>query len=209
MPSAGSSQSPTGGGPTRLTALLRAWQTGDSEAGEELAPLVYEELRRLARRHLARERPGHTLGATALVHEAYISLVEHGSSTWQDSAHFFAIASRLMRRVLVWSARKRGAAKRGGARRHTTLGEEASADALLEAQVAVERLPEVLDVDSALARLEAMDPRLGRVVECRYFAGLGVEETAEALGLSPATVKRDWQTARAWLRRELAGETGS
>jgi RNA polymerase sigma factor (TIGR02999 family) len=204
MSSAGSSGVRTTG-KARITWLLQEWQAGDAAAGDQLLPLVYDELRLLARRHLARERPGHTLGATALVHEAYISLVEHGSSAWQDRAHFFAIASRVMRRVLVWSARKKGAGKRGGGVRPLTLSD--GLDSGLPETTAP--ADEVLDVDRALDRLEALDERLCRVVECRYFAGLEVAETAEALGVSPATVKRDWQTARAWLRRELGQGRGN
>jgi RNA polymerase sigma factor (TIGR02999 family) len=200
LTSGGSSDGREPGPSGRITRLLRAWQGGDEAAANELLPLVYDELRRLARRQMAREGVGHTLSATALVHEAFISLVEHGSSNWQDRAHFFAISSRLMRRILVWSARKRGAAKRGGGPRPVSLDEALLADD--------QRRDEVLEVDRALERLEALDERLCRVVECRYFAGLEVLETAEALGISPATVKRDWQTARAWLRRELGGKAG-
>lgn len=181
----------------QVTQLLNRWRAGDAAAAEELMPLVYDELRRLARRQLARERAGHTLGTTALVHEAYINLVEHPGSAWQDRLHFFAIASRVMRRVLVWAARRREAAKRGGGVRPVTLDDRIPGSD--------DHIDDVLALDEALHRLEDLDPRLCRVVECRHFAGLSVSETAEALGVSAATVKRDWRTARAWLRKELGG----
>jgi RNA polymerase sigma factor (TIGR02999 family) len=181
-----------------VTRLLKDWQEGDPVALEHLLPLVYEELRRLAGRQLGKERPGHTLSATALVHEAYLNLAHGEAPRLNDRAHFFAIASRVMRRVLVWHARRRGAAKRGGGEPMVTLNEElAHADADADAE-------EVLALDEALQELEALDARLCRVVECRYFTGLTVPETAEALGISPATVKRDWTTARAWLKRRLS-----
>ena len=181
-----------------VTQLLHQWQDGDDEALERLLPLVYEELRRRAHHHMQRERDGHTLSTTALVHEAFLNLAGEASGPWENRVHFFAIASRVMRRVLIWYARKRNAAKRGGGLPDLTLDE-----AVLLSDA---RLDELLALDDALARLDALDPRLCRVVECRYFGGLSVEETATALDISPATVKRDWQTARAWLRRELRDE---
>ncbi|MCG8466792.1 MAG: sigma-70 family RNA polymerase sigma factor [Gemmatimonadetes bacterium] len=180
-----------------VTQLIHDWREGDAEAVDRLMPLVYDELRRIAQHHLRRERPDHTLSSTALVHEAFMNLVDQSPPAVSDRVHFFAISSRVMRRVLVWHARKRGAAKRGGGQRPVTLDEEAV--------LADDRLEEVLALDRALERLEALDARLCRVVECRHFGGLTVPETAEALGISRATVKRDWQSARAWLRRELDG----
>ena len=168
-------------------------------AGEldALFPVVYDELRRLAERHLRRERPGHTLQPTALVHEAYLRLTEARRIDWSDRAAFFGAAATTMRRILVNHARDRGAQKRGGGAAPRPLDEaldvptDAPDDALLA-------------VDEALTALAALDPRQARVVELRYFAGLSVEETAEVLGVSPATVKREWSTAKAWLRRAMA-----
>jgi RNA polymerase sigma factor (TIGR02999 family) len=178
-----------------VTQLLLKWQEGDEAAMDDLMPLVYEELRRIAHRHLRRERADHTLSTTALVHEAYLNLVDHDMMPWQNRVHFYAIASRVMRRVLIWYARKRNAAKRGGGIPNLALD-----DVVV---LSDDRMEELLALDQALEKLEAMDARLCRVVECRYFGGLSVQETAEALAISPATVKRDWQTARAWLRRTL------
>lgn len=179
-----------------VTQLLQQWQDGDEEAMDRLMPLVYNELRRLAHRHLRRERSDHTLSTTALVHEAYLNMVGQDQLPWQNRAHFFAIASRVMRRVLIWYARKRNTAKRGGGRPNLALD-----DAVV---ISDERIDELVALDQALSRLEKMDERLCRVVECRYFGGLGVKEAAEVLGVSPATIKRDWQTAKAWLRVELS-----
>ena len=183
-----------------VTQLLQQWQAGDAAAVDQLMPLVYDELRRLAHHHLKGERSGHTLSTTALVHEAYLNMIGQAPAPWQDRTHFFAIASRVMRRVLIWYARKRNAAKRGGGQANVALDEEAV--------LSDDRLEELLALNHALERLEAMDPRLCRVVECRYFGGLSIPETAEVLAISPATVKRDWQTARAWLRRALQGAEG-
>jgi len=184
----------------QVTQLLLQWREGDADAMGRLMPLVYEELRRLARHHLRRERADHTLSTTGLVHEAYLNLAGQEPASWQNRAHFFAIASRVMRRVLIWYARKHNAVKRGGGQ----------PDLSLEGVVLIseDRIEPLLALDQALVQLEVMDERLCRVVECRYFGGLTVAETAEALQISPATVKRDWQTARAWLRRTLQyGET--
>ena len=178
-----------------VTQLIHDWRAGDEDAVDHLMPRVYDELRRIAQNQLRRERPDHTLSSTALVHEAFLNLVDQSPPFVSDRVHFFAIASRVMRRVLVWHARKRSAEKRGGGQQPVTLNEEAI--------FGDDRLDEILALDQALDRLEMMDPRLCRVVECRHFAGLTVPETAEALGVSAATVKRDWQSARAWLRREL------
>lgn len=185
--------------PAEITRLLHAWRAGNDGALEALVPLVYDHLRGIARRHLAREQPGHTLTTAALVHEAYLDLLNQAAVDWNDRVHFFAIASRTMRRVLVWHARKRNAAKRG-AGRLVTLDQEVGIEAGSD-----DAASELLALDEALARLEQFDARLCRVVECRHFGGLTVEETAEALGTSPATVKRDWQAARAWLRVAMEG----
>ena len=178
-----------------VTQLLLQWQEGNTAAMDDLMPLVYEELRRIAHRHLRRERADHTLSTTALVHEAYLNLVDQEMMPWQSRLHFYAIASRVMRRVLIWYARRRNAAKRGGGQRNFALDEVVV--------LSEDRIEELLALDQALEQLEAMEARLCRVVECRYFGGLSIQETADALGISPATVKRDWQTARAWLRRTL------
>ena len=180
-----------------VTALLKAWSQGDQSAFDELVPLVYDELRRQAERYMRRQPPGHTLRATALVHEAYLRLGDHERAGWQSRAHFFGVASKVMRSVLVDHARGRHRVKRGGSARPVTLG---AAD-----QVAGESPDvDVLALDEALTRLAEFDADKSRLVELRYFTGLTIEETAEVLGISPATVKREWIAARAWLRRELA-----
>jgi len=183
-------------GSGEITVLLERFQGGDAEAREELAARVYEELRKLAARYMRRERPGHTLQTTALVNEAYIRLIDHKQANWRNRAHFFAVAARIMRRILVDHARKRIAGKRGG-------GVEPLA--LDEALVFHEsRSEELLALDEALERLAAQDERASRVIELRFFAGLSNEEAAEALNISPTTAKRDWQYGRAWLKAELA-----
>jgi RNA polymerase sigma factor (TIGR02999 family) len=179
-----------------VTRLLAATAKGDRAAYDELLPLVYEELRGIAQRHLRRERPGHTLATTDLVHEAYFALVGIERVSWVDRAHFFAVAARAMRRVLINHAVARSAKKRGGGRERTGLDVDA-----LPAAVPDEHL---LALDEALQRLEQRNERYGRIVECRFFAGMSIEETASALDVSPATVKRDWAMARAWLHRELS-----
>jgi RNA polymerase sigma factor (TIGR02999 family) len=166
---------------------------------DELLPLLYGELRRQAARHLRNQPAGHTLQATALVHEVYLRLVDRPNADWQSRAHFFGVAARAMRSILVDHARARRAAKRGGEPRQLTLG---AADALGEH--APESEVDVLALDEALARLAELDPRQAQVVELRYFAGASIEETAHVLGVSHATVEREWRTARLWLRRELA-----
>ena len=181
-----------------ITALLLAWNRGDSAALDALVPLVYDELHRLARRAMRRERSGYTMQTTALVNEAYVRLIDARSVRWQNRAHFFAISATLMRRVLVDFARARHRAKRGGHVRQVTL------DAALG--VADGRDTDVLALDAALEALTTVDPRKGRVVELRFFAGLSVEETAEVLGVSTDTVTRDWKVARIWLMRELSRE---
>jgi RNA polymerase sigma factor (TIGR02999 family) len=178
-----------------ITQLLKAHASGDPDALDELFPMVYENLRRMARRRMRRERTGHTLSTTALVHEAYLKLVDFDRIDWQDRNHFFALASRVMRNVLVDYAVKRKAEKRGGDRDRVPLRE---GDAVSEVN-----LGEVLAVHQALQRLQKVDERQVRVVECRFFGGLTIDEMSEALGVSPATVGRDWRMARAWLNREL------
>ena len=180
-----------------VTQLLLAWGAGDRSAGDMLLPAVYAELRRLATRAMRREATGHTLEATALVHEAYLRLVDQRRVEWRNRAHFFGIAAQLMRRILVDHARARLAAKRGGSARLITLNEADAAAPDAAGPI------DVLALHDALDRLAALDPDQARLVELRYFAGLNIDETAEALGIAPATVKREWAIARAWLRREL------
>jgi RNA polymerase sigma-70 factor, ECF subfamily len=187
----------TPGSTHSVTDLLQAWASGDQAALDELLPLVYEELRRQARRYMRAQPAGHTLQTTALVHEAYLRLVGQSAVEWNGRAHFFGVASKAMRSVLVDHARARGAAKRGGSVRAITLDD---AGGVPGPQASVD----VLALDEALGRLTELDPRKSRLVELRYFGGLGIEEAAAVLGVSPATVKRDWTTARAWLRRELS-----
>lgn len=196
----------------RVTQLLAAWSEGDQQALDELMPLVYGELRRLAQNHLRRERPGHTLQRTVLVHEAFLRLVNQKEVRWQGRAHFLGLASRLMRRILVDHARARLAAKRGDGALHVSFDDaiavpdaDVEIDADPEALLATPNQPTVdlVALDSALQRLEAMDPQQGKVVELRFFGGLTVEETAQALDISVATVKREWAVAKAWLHREL------
>ena len=182
--------------PPNATRLLQAWGQGDQAAFEELIPLVYEQLRRLAQRELRRERPGHSLQATALVNEAYLRLIDLNRIEWQNRAHFFAMAARMMRRILVDWARARGNQKRGGGIPKVSLDE-----ALL---VSHDPGSDLVALDEALETLGAMDPRKGQVVEMRFFGGLTVEETAAALHVSADTVMRDWRSAKAWLLRELS-----
>ena len=183
-----------------VTGLLHAHAAGHPDALGRLLPRVYDELRRIARGRLRRERDDHSLSTTDLVHEAFLELVPPGRVDWQSRAHFFAVASRAMRNVLVDHAERRDAAKRGGGVRPIPLD-----DLLAEQVPAAERpLEELLALNDALERLEALDPRKARVVECRFFGGMSLDATAEALGSSAATVSRDWTFARAWLHRELA-----
>jgi RNA polymerase sigma factor (TIGR02999 family) len=184
--------------PSNVTRLLALMADGDPDAMDRLLPLVYEELRDLARREMRREREGHTLGATAVVHEAYLRLAELEEISWQGRAHFFGAAAMAMRRVLIGYARSRNAQKRGSGVVPTPIEDVVVA--------AKERPGELLALDEALTRLEELNPRQARVVECRFFAGMNIDETAEALGISNATVRRDWAMARAWLNRELAPE---
>lgn len=178
-----------------VTQLLLDWSEGDQQALDELVPLVYEELRQIAHRHLRGERDDHTLNTTALVHEAYFKLVDQNRAQWQNRAHFFAIASQAMRRILLMYARSRNRKKRGGGQKPLPLDES-----IIMSETQAEAL---IDLDEALLRLEALDERMVRVVECRYFGGLTIEETGKALGISPATVKREWRAARAWFHDAL------
>ena len=178
-----------------ITELLIAWSSGDRSALDQLAPIVYEELRRQARALMARERPGHTLQTTALVNEAYLRLVDCNRMRWQDRAHFFAVSAQMMRRVLVDHARRQNL-KRGGGLKRVSLDEAAD--------IGIDRASEFVAIDDALNALAEIDPRKASVVELRFFGGLSVEETAETLKLAPITVIRDWNMARAWLYRELS-----
>ncbi len=190
-----------GPSPPEVTQLLRAWGNGDERALEGLMPVVYEELRRIARRYMGHERPGHTLQTTALVNEVYLRLVDARRTSWQDRAHFFAVCAQMMRRILVDWSRSRQAAKRGGNARPVDL------EKMPELPIR-EPGPDLVALDDALKSLAAMDPRKSQVVELRFFGGLSVEDTATALKVSPETVMRDWKLAKAWLRRELRRETG-
>lgn len=178
-----------------VTQLLVRWREGDRKALEELMPLVYGELRRLAQHYLQRERSDHTLQSTALVHEAYLRLAGPGAPQWQNRAHFFGVAAQVMRQILVDYARSHRADKRGGGICRLTLDD--ATDRAQEINV------DVVALDDALKTLATMDPQQCRVVELKFFTGLTIEDTSEVLGISPATVKRDWVTARAWLFREL------
>ncbi len=179
-----------------ITELLLAWNRGDDRARDELMPLIYDELRRVARNLLRRERPGHTLQPTALVNEAFLRMVDQSRVNWQNRAHFFGAAARLMRQVLVNHAEARQAAKRGGQAERVSINEIDL--------TAVEHEVDLVALDETLKRLEQIDPPQSRIVELRYFSGLTIEEIAEVMNISPATVKREWSTARAWLRRELS-----
>jgi RNA polymerase sigma factor (TIGR02999 family) len=181
-----------------VTRLLLAWSSGDRAALENLIPLVYGELRRIAARYLRHERPGHTLQPTVLVHEEYLKLVEQDHAHWQNRAQFFGVAAQLMRRILGDHARMHVAAKRGGGMTPVTLVDVAG--------VSPPRGVDVIGLDESLTRLTSIYPEQGRLVELRFFGGLTIEETGEAMGISPATVKRQWRVARAWLQRDLKGE---
>ena len=183
--------------PHQVTRLLQEWSDGDETALEQLMPLVHDELHLLAHQHMRREGPGHILQTSALINEAYLRLVEHPRIRWENRAHFFGIAARLMRRILVDDARKRNSAKRGGSLIQVPLDEATS--------VAQEQAANVVALDDALKTLETIDARQGQIVELRFFGGLSIEETANALQVSPGTVMRDWTFARAWLRNEMSG----
>lgn len=190
------SPQPAGPSSRRVTELLVAWSGGDASAFDELVPLVHGELHRLARRQMRRERDGHTLQTTALVNEAYLRLIDVSRVRWQDRAHFFAMSARLMRRILVDHARSRRYLKRGGGAPRVTFDEGLA--------VSAEPAPDLVALDDALESLARIDRRKSQVVELRYFGGLSVEETAEALDVSPGTVMRDWRMAKAWLLREIS-----
>ncbi|HET7696336.1 MAG TPA: sigma-70 family RNA polymerase sigma factor [Vicinamibacterales bacterium] len=178
-----------------VTALLDEWSRGDQAALGQLLPLVYAELRRIAARQLGRERAGHTLQPTALVHEAYLRLVDQRQVDWQNRAHFFGVAAQIMRRVLVDHARRHTANKRGDGAPHISIDDAQGVAAAAE-------MP-LITLDHALRRLEKVDPDLARIVELRAFGGLTIDEAAHVLNVSPSTAKRDWRTARAWLNREI------
>jgi RNA polymerase sigma factor (TIGR02999 family) len=184
--------------PHQVTTLLKKWSDGDETALEQLTPLVQDELHRLAHQHMRREAVGHILQTSALINEAYIRLVEQPQIRWENRAHFFGIAARLMRRILVDDARKRNSAKRGGSLIQVPLDEANS--------VAQEQAANVAALDEALKKLEIKDERQGQIVELRFFGGLSIEETAQVLKVSPGTVERDWTFARAWLRNEMNGD---
>ncbi|PYS72376.1 MAG: RNA polymerase subunit sigma-70 [Acidobacteria bacterium] len=179
-----------------VSGLLQDWGGGNQQALEKLVPLIYAELRQMAHRCLYRERPGHTLQTTALVHEAYLKLIDQRDTHWQNRAHFFAIAAQAMRRILVDNARRHQALKRGGPAENLELDEAAN--------VSLDPDPILLPLDEALVRLAEIDQQQSRVVELRFFGGLTIEETAEVLGLSVDMVKREWAMARAWLRQYLS-----
>ncbi|HKQ99995.1 MAG TPA: sigma-70 family RNA polymerase sigma factor [Pyrinomonadaceae bacterium] len=184
--------------PQEITRLLADWGEGDQSALDKLTPLVYGELRRIAQRQMNQERPGHTLQATALVNEAFLRLAGQDDFRWQDRAHFFAVCAQVMRHILIDHARAHSRDKRGGGALQVSLDEAALMAGAPSA--------DFVALDRALRELESVDPRKGRIVELRYFTGLSVEETAEVLKISPATVRREWRRAKAWLYRALAGE---
>ena len=184
--------------PKEITRLLVAWSDGDAAALDDLTPMVYEELHRLAHHYMSQERAEHTLQTSALVNEAYVRLVDWKNVRWQNRAHFFAVSAQLMRRILVDFARSRGYKKRGGGIRVQTLDEAAL--------ISDEKTTDLVALDEALVALSELDARQSKVVELRFFGGLSIEEAAEVLKVSPGTVRRDWSLARAWLHRELAGK---
>jgi len=186
--------------PHELTQLLIDWGNGRQDALEQLFPLVYQELRRMAHRYMRRERPGHSLQTTAVVHEAYLRLIDQKHVQWQNRAHFFAIAAQMMRRILITHAQSHAYAKRGGGTIKVSLDEAAI--------LSRERAGELIALDEALTGLTAIDPRRSQVVELRFFGGLSNEEIAEVLKTSPNTVIRDWNVAKAWLYREMSKEQG-
>ena len=183
--------------PAEVTELLRRWSGGDVAARESLVPLVYDELRRLARYYLASQRSDHTLQSTAIVHEAYLRLAGRDNVHWENRSHFFAVAAQLMRRILVDHARKRNAAKRGGA--HLTLLVDETVEPSSQREL------DLVALDDALKALAELDERQSRIVELRFFGGLSIDDTSRILDISPATVKREWSTARAWLHEEISG----
>lgn len=182
----------------RIDKLLAEWSQGNADAREALIPVVYDELRRLARRQLWRERPDHTLQSAALVNEAYLRLIRQDNPQWQSRAHFFAVAAQLMRHILVDHARNKRAVKRGAGAPRLALDPE-----LAPVEKQGKQEIDVVALDSALTKLSTMDEQQGRLIELRFFGGLSIDETSVVMGISPATVKREWATARAWLQREL------
>ena len=184
-----------------VTELLVRWNEGDVAARDALIPLVYNELRRLAKRHLAGQRGSHTLQATALVHEAYLRLVKRKPAQWQDRGHFFALAAQMMRQILVDHARARNAAKRGGGAVTVVLDQEPGAEPAMNL--------DIIGLDAAMKRLAELDPRQSQIVELRFFGGLSIEETARVVDISPATAKREWATARVWLHHALESGAGT
>lgn len=183
--------------PDEVTQLLVSWSNGNKAALDRLLPMVYAELRRLARRYMGRESPGHTLQTSALINEAYLKLIDQRNVQWQNRAHFFAVAAQVMRHILIDHARSRHYAKRGAGARRISLDDTAV--------LSDERAAELVALDDALTALAELDPRKSRIIELRFFGGLSIEETAEILQISPVTVTRDWRAARAWLRREMSG----
>ncbi|MEP7148480.1 MAG: sigma-70 family RNA polymerase sigma factor [Acidobacteriota bacterium] len=185
--------------PREITNLLLRWSEGDSAALDQLIPLVYPELRRMARRYMGRENPEHTLQTSALINEAYLRLVDQQSVEWKDRAHFFAVSAQVMRHILIDHARRHHSGKRGAGATHIALDD---GEVMIQ-----ERAAEFVALDGALDRLAEVDPRKSRIVELRFFGGLTVEEAAEVMKLSPITIKREWRSARAWLYREIGGDT--
>lgn len=188
----------TDSGDKDVTKWLEAWSGGEQEALTELMPLVYDELRRMAKRYMSSQPSGHTLQTTALIHEAYLKLAGQKEKRWQNRAHFFAVAAHAMRHILVDYARRQNTEKRGGVTEIISLDDAAT--------VSNERAAEIIALDDALTNLSTLEERKGRVVELRYFGGLSVEETAEVLQVSPETVTRDWRFAKTWLLRELSNQ---
>jgi len=202
------------GAPHEVTRLLEAWSHGDREALDRLAPLVYDELRRLAHRYMSRERAGHTLQTTALVNEAYLKLAGQRGIEWENRKHFFLVAARLMRQILIDHARTRRSAKRGGGARPLSLDEtghltiEQAADLIIEnrALMTPERAADLLALDDALAELETLDAEKSRVVELHHFLGMTFDEVADVLNVSSRTVKRHWESAKVWLYKAVTGD---
>jgi RNA polymerase sigma factor (TIGR02999 family) len=193
--------------PDEITGALKAWSAGDRAALDHLVPKLYEELHRIARRHAEKERAGHSLQATALVNEAYLRLVKLADVRWNDRVHFFAVASQIMRRILVDAARARASGKRGGALQRANAFCKVDLDQLPD--TSTERDRELVAIDNALDRLAKVDPRKARVIELRFFGGLSVEETAEVLKIGPQSVMRDWKLAKAWMLREISGHASA
>jgi len=191
-------------GPSEITALIRAWGNGDLTALEQLTPLVYNELRRIARRYMRNRRLDNTLQTTALVHEAYLHLMDAKNVPCRDRAHFFAASAQIMRRIMIDAARARTSLKRGGGMERMNHSSAVNLDEIPSPTSA--RSAELLALDVALSRLEQLDDRKARVVELRFFGGLGVDEVADVLNISPQSVMRDWRLARVWLARELQGQ---